>query len=335
MVAGEAPLPGTAAGYRPASRPAAAPGQQQPFAGTASLPEQAPLRQLQHQQGRLTPLALPGSKQQHAAAAGTMLAPPARLGQLAPEEQQQQVGRSASEPAAASGLGQGLEQQQQQQQQQAGQQVQEELGEGGGSPLEAAEPSQQLGLSPGAAAEAAAAAAAGPAWQGAGGAGASAGPTPLAAATPAAPPGPGAAAVSSRRLHSGHAEEWGQLLRHAKLLVREMEQSDRSNLAFRPGITVATVEQADVRYQQAVSGKCPPWASTPNLSWCMVSGLPTFLHGGNWKLADSGSSWVVPLPAVCCQHGCSGGNTGGGEQVPDPAAGGQEVSCGASPVLAC
>ena len=259
-VAGVASLPGIASGYRPASRPEAGPGQQQPLPGAADLQQHAPLRQLQHQQGRLTPLALAGSKQQQAATVGNMPPPAARVGHLPPEQQQQQhVRRAASiEPAAVNGHAG-------QQQEQAGQVAQEQFGGGGGSPLEAAEPSQQLGLSPGAAAEAAAAAAAGPAWQGASGGGASAGSTPLAAATPAAAPAPGVTAVSSRRLHTGHAEEWGQLLRHAKLLVREMEQSDRknSNHAFRHDITVTTEEQADARYQQAVSGKWPPAMCQP------------------------------------------------------------------------
>jgi hypothetical protein len=197
------------------------------------------------------------------------------VGHLPPEQQQQQVRRAGSiEPAANGQAGW--------QQEQAGQVAQEQFGGRGGSLLDAAEPSQQLGLSPGAAAEAAAAAAAGPAWQGPSGAGASAGPTPLAAFTPAATPAPGVTAGSSRRLYSGHAEEWGQLLRHAKLLVREMEQSDRknSNHAFRHDISVTTEEQADARYQQAVSGKWPPAMCQPIfLGACCGRGSP--LHAAH------------------------------------------------------
>ena len=139
-----------------------------------------------------------------------------------------------------------------------------ELGDSG-SPMQVAEPSQQLGLSPGAAALDAAAgvlqqqqqlAAVAALQQGPSPSAATAeGPTALPAATPA-PAGEAAAdgAGLRERPISGAAAEWHHLLGAARQLLAEIQQADSSLGSFVRDPFLATAEEVEARYAEVVSG---------------------------------------------------------------------------------
>lgn len=133
-----------------------------------------------------------------------------------------------------------------------------------GSPMQVAEPSQQLGLSPGAVALDAAAgvlqqqqqmAAAAAVQQGPAPSAATAGgPTPLPSATPG-PPGEAAAdgAGPRERPMSGAAAEWHHLLGAARQLLAEIQQADSSLDSFVRDPFLATAEEVEARYTEVVS----------------------------------------------------------------------------------
>lgn len=246
-------LPSTdaTAGCRPACDVAASRVPQPLLAGAAvlaaSLPQHQGLRQRQQQQARLTPTAAGGNKQQQwqAVEAGAALPLPAIRSLPALETEPATEG--APPPGAASNCSR-----------------QQEGHVSGGtvpSPSEAAESSQQLGLSPHATFHAAASGRSvdcEPSKQVA-----TEVPSPqadagkAAGATTRAPVSFPAAAVDPGKVrqHSGVALEWGHLLRTAELLVTEMEASDPSHPSYRPDASLATVDAAETRYRDVASVK--------------------------------------------------------------------------------
>ena len=133
--------------------------------------------------------------------------------------------------------------------------AEEGVGRRSASPMEVAEPSQQLGLSPGAAELQMAAAVqqqAGPSPATADG-GAAVSPP---AATPGDAAGAVAAAPAKKRDMSSPAADWHCLHHSARQLVEEVLQADPASAGYAAGAYVLTAEQADVRYKRVVSMLC-------------------------------------------------------------------------------
>ena len=221
-----------ALGHRPSSSAAAVRAQQQqrqapPLPGAAalaaslpaeSLPQRQPFRHLHQQQARLTPMAVPGSKQQRAASV--------------------EPGQDLQGPAADTAM--------------------ECDRDGSTSPMQVAEPSQQLGLSPGAAD---AAAALDSQQGGASEQPASPAPSAAAGAAPAAPvvipalPATPLEPHRGAREQSGAAAEWQHLLDCTQLLVEEMAQADPQHPGFRPDPVLTTPEQQYALHRDVVSAQ--------------------------------------------------------------------------------
>lgn len=224
-LAGDGVLPGLALDLRPA--PARGVSRQP---GAAGLPPSGlprpPLRpHLQQQQSRLTPVAALGSKQARAASVE-----PGAGGRLAAAGQQA-VQPMDAEEAAGGGVGQRS-----------------------ASPMEVAEPSQQLGLSPGAAELQTAPQQQAGASPDAADAGAAVSPP---AATPALGDAAGAgAAPAKKRDMSSPAADWHCLHHSARQLVEEVLQADPASPGYAAGEYVLTAEQAEARYTRVVSMLC-------------------------------------------------------------------------------
>lgn len=236
-LAGDGMLPGLALGLRPASAAAArGPARQAVAAGPppAGLPR-PPLRpHLHQQQARLTPVAAPGSKQARAAAA----VEPQAGGRLA------DAGQHAAQPADT------------------GEAAAEERVRSA-SPMEVAEPSQQVGLSPGAA-ELPAASALQPSNASPAAAGAEAA-LPAPAATPMLGDAAGAGALApARRSMSSPAADWHCLHQAARQLVEEVLKADPAQPGFAAGPYPMSAEQANDRYTRVVSMQPLPFT----LGWC-------------------------------------------------------------------
>ncbi|PRW59310.1 Cell division cycle-associated 7 [Chlorella sorokiniana] len=245
---GDGVLPGLALGLRPAAargalRQAGAPGLPPP-----GLPR-PPLRpHLQQQQARLTPVAVPGSKQARAASVE-----PGAGGRLAAAGQQAAQPMDVDEAA------------------------EEAVRHRSTSPVEVAEPSQQLGLSPGAAEMHAAAGTA--AAQQAGASPAVPGPG-AAVSPPAAKPAPGEAAAAAagpppaKRNMSSLAADWHCLQQTAWSLVDEVLLADpRDRALFVARCYILTMSQAEARYNrmyecnirklQGILAKANGWLTEP------------------------------------------------------------------------
>lgn len=188
--------------------------------------------------------------------------------------------------------------------------------EGSSSPMQAAEPSQQLGLSPGAGEQEAMAASAGGQPEAAGSLEppadpslaivAAAAPTPAPATTPA-PLLHGVAAAAPEaqrapRLLSGMAAEWQDLLDWAAELVRELEATDRLHPTFRPNPYLPAEEEQDAHYEDVVS--CPVWLSLarewrPSLLQGCVAPHACLPHLGP-TLSPPACSPLTGLILACC-----------------------------------
>ncbi len=246
-------LPGLALGLRPASAASARGPARQAGAAVpppAGLPR-PPLRpHLHQQQARLTPVAAPGSKQARAAAvepqAGGRLAD---AGQLAAQPADRE--EAAAEERVRSA-----------------------------SPMEVAEPSQQVGLSPGAVVLPAAAApqpsSASPAAAGAEAA------LPPPAATPLAGDAAAAgAAAPARRSMSSPAADWHCLHQAARQLVEEVLKADPAQPSFAAGPYPMSAEQANDRYTRVVSMQLLPWTGCGVVQIEQIAIITaTVSHGG-------------------------------------------------------
>ena len=307
--AGDGVLPGAvAAGYRPAVRahvPRAA--------GAASHSQQQQQQQQQQQrnqpphQARLTPRVTHGSKQQAAVAGGL---PAAGHPGAAPEAQASR-GASAEPPAAGSW----------QQAEEGNKWEDQELAWGAAvTPLgEAAEPSQQLGLSPGGTGgqvpgepppPAQPAAGAGSA---AGEAGEGAAVAPAAAAPSALPTAASAAAPPPRSYQSGPAREWGGLLAAALQLFAEMNAADpqgqRSHDPYPPGC--AAEEQEEV-YEQTVGGWVGGLPHEPHLGVLCVGPC------GRAMVGRAGGSRMASTVRLVCSARSACSLRGAARLYPDP-----------------
>lgn len=201
--------------------------------------------------------------------------------------------------------------------------------------MQVAEPSQQLGLSPGSAAQgeaeseqqgAALEAAAAPLHAAPAPTASllAATPAPAAAHAPADSERGGARRSAAPRLRTGAAEEWHALLRDAKQLVEEIERADPHHPAYQAGPGGASAEEAHARYQEVVSLDDGRVARSSGMRRAGSQNKPQSISMR--PLNSSPPSPARPFSAVPRQPGGparlpagsqheAGGTAGGGQQV--------------------